>query len=309
MSNCKPKQLKFAGEDSFIVQKPGTKKYLMAVAQEKDTLLTQNAINAEVVPMDNISITNPTEVASDVQVVAPPPVMIQSPDWSVLTCDQILKEIESIQNMLMVSKFSDPNIYSAYQDIIQKGKIIYSEKCEKISIIPPDEVPPAPPVYSEPNWSSLTCEQIKQEISNIQSMLSAGMSLLDEQRQILVMSYKNGTKALERCNVSETPLEPSPLPPAPPNIPTETTTTTSTSGGVIGAPPITTITTTGTPIIATATAGGLTSSSMPKSLGGGGGGGATKEEKPTLKKEGTFNWWWLVAAAAGIYLLASKNKS
>ena len=302
MSNCRPKQLKFAGEDSFMVSKPGTKKYLMAVAQETDVLVKQNKINAEVVPMDNISVTNPTEVASDVQVTTSAPVMIQSPDWNTLSCDQILKEIESIQNMLMVSRFSS-DVYNAYLDIIQKGKQVYVSKCEKteLPILPPDEVPPAPPVYSEPNWISITCEQIKQELSNIESVLPSTTS--EEQRQILVMSLKNGTKALERCNVSETPIEPIRIEPTPIDTPPPTV-----SGGGVGAPPITTITTTGTPIIATSTAGGLTSSSMPKSLGGGGGGGATspKEVKPEEKKG--FNWIWIVVAVAGIYLLTrDKN--
>lgn len=306
MSNCRPKQLKFAGEDSFIVPKPGTKKYLMAVAQEPDVLVKQNAINAEVAPMDNVTITNPVEVSSDV-VTSAPPMMITSPNWESLTCAQIQSEIDGIKSMLMVSRFSDPSVYQAYQDIIAKGEYVYAQKCTKtqlpIDIIPADEVPPAPPVYVEPTWDSLTCEQIKQEIANIQSMLPSTTN--EEQRQILMMSYKNGTRALERCNVSETPLEPTPLPPAPPNLPVETTTTTS--GGGVGAPPITTITTTGTPIIATATAGGLTSSAMPKPLGGGGGGGGAKEEPKAPKKETGLNLWWLVAAAAGIYLITRKD--
>lgn len=307
MSNCRPKQLKFAGEDSFIVQKPGTKKYLMAVAQEPDVLVKQNAINKEVVPMDNITITNPTEVASDV-VVATPPVMITSPNWESLTCAQIQSEIDSIRSMLMVSRFSDPNVYQAYQDIIAKGEFVYAQKCTKTQLpsdVPPSEVPPAPPVYVEPTWDSLTCDQIKQEIANIQSILPSMTN--EEQRQILMMSYKNGTRAFERCNVSETPLEPTPLPPAPPNLPSETTTTTTSGGGGVGAPPITTITTTGTPIIATATAGGLTSSGMPKPLGGGGGGGGAKEEPKAPKKETGLNLWWLVAAAAGLYLITRKD--
>jgi len=285
-----------------MVSKPGTKKYLMAVAQETDVLVKQNKINAEVVPMDNISVTNPTEVASDVQVTTSAPVMIQSPDWNTLSCDQILKEIESIQNMLMVSRFSS-DVYNAYLDIIQKGKQVYVSKCEKteLSILPPDEVPPAPPVYSEPNWSSITCEQIKQELSNIESVLPSTTS--EEQRQILVMSLKNGTKALERCNVSETPIEPIRIEPTPIDTPPPTVS----GGGGVGAPPITTITTTGTPIIATATAGGLTSGAMPKPLGGGGGGGGAKEEKPTPKKEGGINIWWIVAGAAVVYLLMSKK--
>lgn len=295
MSNCRPKQLKFAGEDSFIVPKPGTKKYLMAVAQEPDILVKQNLVNAEVVPMDNTTITNPTEVSSDV-VTSAPPMMITSPNWESLSCAQIQSEIDGIRNMLMVSRFSDPSVYQAYQDIIAKGEFVYAQKCTKtqlpIDIIPADEVPPAPPVYVEPTWSSLTCEQIKQEIANVQSMLVNTTN--EEQRQILMMSYKNGTRAFERCNVSETPVpEPTPLPPAPP---------------VIGAPPITTITTTGTPIIATATAGGLTSGAMPKPLGGGGGGGGAKQEQPKApKKESGLNLWWLVAAAAGIYLITKKD--
>lgn len=310
MSNCRPKQLKFVGEDSFIVAKPGTKKYLMAVAQEPSVLVKQNAINAEVVPMDNVTITNPVEVSSDV-VTSAPPVMITSPNWESLSCAQIQSEIDGIRNMLMVSKFSDPSVYQAYQDIITKGEFVYAQKCTKtqlpIDIIPADEVPPAPPVYVEPTWDSMTCSQIKQEIANIQSILPNTTS--EEQRQILMMSFKNGTRAFERCNVSETPLEPTPLPPAPPNLPTETTTTTSGGGGGVGAPPITTITTTGTPIIATATAGGLTSGAMPKSLGGGaGGGGGAKQEQPKApKKESGLNLWWLVAAAAGIYLITKKD--
>ena len=269
MSNCKPKQLKFVGEDSFIVSKPGTKKYLMAVAQEPDVLVKQNAINAEVVPVDNITVTNPIEAPVDSQVVASAPVMITSPSWETLDCAQIQRELDSIRNMLMVSRFSDPNVYQAYQDIIAKGEIVYANKCTKVElpILPPDELPPAPPVYVEPSWDSMTCEQIKQEITNIQGLLSP--NTIEEQRQILVMSLKNGTKALERCNVSETPIEPIRIEPTPIDTPPPTV---SGGGGGVGAPPITTITTTGTPIIATATAGGLTSGAMPKPLGGGGGG-------------------------------------
>jgi len=304
MSNCKPKQLKFVGEDSFIVSKPGTKKYLMAVAQEPDVLVKQNAINAEVVPVDNITVTNPIEAPVDSQVVASAPVMITSPSWETLDCAQIQRELESIRNMLMVSRFSDPNVYQAYQDIIAKGEIVYANKCTKVElpILPPDELPPAPPVYVEPSWDSMTCEQIKQEITNIQGLLSP--NTIEEQRQILVMSLKNGTKALERCNVSETPIEPIRIEPTPIDTPPPTV---SGGGGGVGAPPITTITTTGTPIIATATAGGLTSGAMPKPLGGGGGGGGAKEEKPTPKKEGGINIWWIVAGAAVVYLLMSKK--
>jgi hypothetical protein len=304
MSNCKPKQLKFVGEDSFIVSKPGTKKYLMAVAQEPDVLVKQNAINAEVVPVDNITVTNPVEAPVDSQVVASAPVMITSPSWETLDCAQIQRELESIRNMLMVSRFSDPNVYQAYQDIIAKGEIVYANKCTKVElpILPPDELPPAPPVYVEPSWDSMTCEQIKQEITNIQGLLSP--NTIEEQRQILVMSLKNGTKALERCNVSETPIEPIRIEPTPIDTPPPTV---SGGGGGVGAPPITTITTTGTPIIATATAGGLTSGAMPKPLGGGGGGGGAKEEKPTPKKEGGINIWWIVAGAAVVYLLMSKK--
>jgi len=304
MSNCKPKQLKFVGEDSFIVSKPGTKKYLMAVAQEPDVLVKQNAINAEVVPVDNITVTNPIEAPVDSQVVASAPVMITSPSWETLDCAQIQRELDSIRNMLMVSRFSDPNVYQAYQDIIAKGEIVYANKCTKVElpILPPDELPPAPPVYVEPSWDSMTCEQIKQEITNIQGLLSP--NTIEEQRQILVMSLKNGTKALERCNVSETPIEPIRIEPTPIDTPPPTV---SGGGGGVGAPPITTITTTGTPIIATATAGGLTSGAMPKPLGGGGGGGGAKEEKPTPKKEGGINIWWIVAGAAVVYLLMSKK--
>lgn len=299
-----PKRLKFYGEDSFIVKNPRTKKYLMAVAQEPDVLVKQNLVNAEVVPMDNTTITNPTEVSSDV-VTSAPPMMITSPNWESLSCSQIQSEIDGIRNMLMVSKFSDPSVYQAYQDIIAKGEYVYTQKCVKSQlpndIIPADEVPPPPSVYVEPTWSSLTCEQIKQEIANVQSMLVNTTN--EEQRQILMMSYKNGTRAFERCNVSETPVpEPTPLPPAPPNLPSETTTTTTSGGGGVGAPPITTITTTGTPIIATASAGGLTSGAMPKPLGGGG-----KQEPQAPKKQTKLNLWWLVAAAAGIYLLISKK--
>lgn len=319
MNTRKPKQLKFAGEDSFIVPKPGTKKFLMAIAQEEGAIGKINAINAEVAPMDNVTITNPTEVSSDV-ISTPPPMMITAPVWESLSCSQIQSELEGIRNMLMVSRFGDPSVYQAYQDIIAKGELVYNSKCGKgetpIDIIPPSDLPPAPPVYVEPSWDSMTCEQIKNEIANIQSQLP---NVLDESRQILMMAFKNGTRALERCNVSETPIKeepvleqppkdtnliPEPTPKDPTLMPT-TTTTTSGGGGGVGAPPITTITTTGTPIIATATAGGLVSGSMPKSLGGGAGGGGGAKEQP--KKEKGLNLWWLVAAAAAIYLITRKK--
>jgi hypothetical protein len=292
MNNYKPRNLKFAGEDSFIVPKPGTKKYLMAVASETNLVDQQNAINAEVVPLDATTIVNPTVAPSDSQTTTTPPVMIQSPDWSSLDCTQIAKEIENLQYMLMVSKFSI-EVYDAYQKIIQEGQRVYSSKCLK-TLLPtgePSELPPAPPVYSEPSWSTMLCAQIKSELNAI-SMMLADPNTSAENLSILKMSYDNGIKAYERCNVSELPLEP--MPPV------------SSGGGGVGAPPITTITTTGTPIIATATAGGLTSSGMPKSLGGGAGGGAKEEPKPIKKEEG-FNWWWVVAGAALIYLFSTRK--
>jgi hypothetical protein len=295
MNKYNPRSLKFAGEDSFIVPKPGTKKFLMAIASETTLIDKQNAINAEVVPLDNTTIINPTEAPSDSQTTTTPPVMIQSPDWSSLDCKQILVEIESIQNMLMVSKFSS-DVYDAYQKIIQEGKQVYTLKCEK-TILPTEEpidLPPAPPVYSEPSWSTMTCEQIKMEINAIGMML-ADPNTSAENLSILKMSYENGKKAYERCNVSETPLEPNPP-------------ISSGGGGGVGAPPITTITTTGTPIIATTSAGGLTSSGMPKSLGGGGGSGTSKQDPSTTpKKEGVFNIWWLVAGAVVIYLFSTRK--
>lgn len=292
MSKYKPRSLKFAGEDSFIVPKPGTKKYLMAIATEQTLVDQQNAINAEVVPLDATTIVNPTVSPSDSQTATTPPVMIGGPDWTVLDCAAIAKELENLQNMLMVSKFSS-EVYDAYQKIIQEGQSVYANKCLKTPTpidIEPTPLPPAPPVYSEPSWSTMTCEQIKTELNAI-SMMLADPNTSAENLSILKMSYDNGIKAYARCNVSEVPLEP--MPPV------------SSGGGGVGAPPITTITTTGTPIIATATAGGLTSSGMPKSLGGGGGGGGAKEE-PKPKEKG-FNWWWLVAGAAVIYLYSTRK--
>ena len=290
-SRYKPKKLKFSGEESFMVPKEG-EKFVLAVGADVVALDKQNIENVDVAPLEPTSVTNPNVVTTP-QVQTPPPVVIPVPDWQSMDCATIQAEVRNLEEMLTYSKFSS-EVLNQYLAIIQSGKDTFASKCGGGQVLPPDEVPPAPPVIPEPNWSSLSCDSILQEITELQNMYQRGPKKLGQDNYENIPSYiQNGKKYYEdNCINKQT---------AGGIVPPKETITTTTSGGV-GAPPVTTITTTGTPIIATASTGGL---GLPKvgGFGGGSGGGGGAKEEP--KK--AFSWWWLLFIAGGVYLLTRKK--
>lgn len=291
-SKYKPKKLKFSGEESFMVPKEG-EKFVLAVGADSIALATQNAENIEVAPLEPISVTNPNVVVSDTQISTPPPTIITVPDWNTMDCATIQSELAKLEYILTVSRFV-PEVRNQYEAIIASGKDILASKCNGGgSVLPPDGVPPAPPVITEPSWSSLSCDQVKSELSSLQSQYELGAIAIGKENYINIGNYiQNGKKYYEANCVKTT---------------SGTTDTPSggggsvLSGGGVGAPPITTITTTGTPIIATASSGGLGLSKV----GGFGGGGVKGGEAPQAKKE--MNWWWLLLVAGGVYFLTRKD--
>lgn len=285
-SRYSPKKLKFSGEESFMVPKEG-QKFLLAVGADVVSMDVQNKENIDVAPLEPTTVTNPN-VVTTTQVATPPPVVIPAPDWQSMDCATIQSELNHLEEMLTYSRFM-PDILSQYQSIIENGKSIYNSKCGG-GQIPPDEVPPAPPVITEPSWSSLTCNQVVSEITALQDQLARGPVKLGQENYDNVQTFITNGKAYHEANCVKTSTPPTDI-------------VVSGGGGGVGAPPITTITTTGTPIIATASTGGLGSATGGVRGGGGAGGGGGAKEEP--KKQ--TSWLWLVAIIGGAYLLTRKD--
>ena len=288
-SRYNPKKLKFSGEESFMVPKEG-EKFILAVGADVVAIDKQNAENIDVAPLEPVSVTNPNVVVADTQVTTAPSVVIPVPNWRSMDCASIQAEINNIEQLMMTSRFSQ-EIRTQYENILAEGRSVYNSTC--LNQIepppPPDGVPPAPPVITEPTWSSLSCVQVMNEINDLRNTLNSGIYKLGSENYQNIQTYISNGKNYYTNNCEGKTQAP---------VDTQTTTTTS----QVGAPPVTTITTTGTPIIATASTGGL---GLPKGggFGGGSGGGGGAKEEP---KKG-FNWWWLLLVAGGVYLLTRKK--
>ena len=287
-SRYNPKKLKFSGEESFMVPKEG-EKFILAVGADVIATDKQNVENIDTAPLEPVSVTNPNVVIADSQVATPPSVVIPVPNWRTMDCASIQAEINNIEQLMMTSRFTQ-DIRTQYENILAEGRSVYNSTClNQIEVPPPpDGVPPAPPVITEPTWSSLSCQQVINEINDLRNTLNSGIYKLGSENYQNVQTFiANGKKYYtDNCEGKTT----------------ASSDTIVTSGGGVGSPPITTITTTGTPIIATASTGGL---GLPKGGGfggGSGGGGGAKEET----KKG-FNWWWLLLVAGGVYLITRKK--
>ena len=287
-SRYNPKKLKFSGEESFMVPKEG-EKFILAVGADVIATDKQNVENIDTAPLEPVSVTNPNVVIADSQVATPPSVVIPVPNWRTMDCASIQAEINNIEQLMMTSRFTQ-DIRTQYENILAEGRSVYNSTClNQLEVPPPpDGLPPAPPLITEPTWSSLSCQQVINEINDLRNTLNSGIYKLGSENYQNVQTFiANGKKYYtDNCEGKTT----------------ASSDTIVTSGGGVGSPPITTITTTGTPIIATASTGGL---GLPKGGGfggGSGGGGGAKEET----KKG-FNWWWLLLVAGGVYLITRKK--
>ena len=287
-SRYNPKKLKFSGEESFMVPKEG-EKFILAVGADVIATDKQNVENIDTAPLEPVSVTNPNVVIADSQVATPPSVVIPVPNWRTMDCASIQAEINNIEQLMMTSRFTQ-DIRTQYENILAEGRSVYNSTClNQLEVPPPpDGLPPAPPLITEPTWSSLSCQQVINEINDLKNTLNSGIYKLGSENYQNVQTFiANGKKYYtDNCEGKTT----------------ASSDTIVTSGGGVGSPPITTITTTGTPIIATASTGGL---GLPKGGGfggGSGGGGGAKEET----KKG-FNWWWLLLVAGGVYLITRKK--
>lgn len=269
----RPQKLKFSGEEAFIVNDGSDKKFLMMVATD---------VPAQISPDVIVPTTTTVSGASETPVVLEPtPVVLTFPNWDSLSCSQLAAEIENLQNILATSRF-DEGIRAQYEAQINLGKSLQASKCNRIET--PVELPPAPPVLSEPVWSSLSCGQVKEAIASFELQLE-NTSFAEETKASYKTYIENGKKYYDtRCNIS-----------------TGGGAVSDTQNGVNTS--TTTITTSGTPIIATAGSG-----LVGGGIRGGGGGAAGGETPVTEKKKSQFNWWWIVAAGVGLYLITKKKK-
>lgn len=124
--------------------------------------------------------------------------------------------------------------------------------------------------FTEPDWNSLSCDEIQAKINSINDLLSVSR-LLPELRA----SYENALANGNRVKVEKCGITPPTLPDTPPTNPTPVLSGVSLTN--LGVP--------------------------PKSGGAQGGGGGEKEEE---KKSNL--WIWLVVAAGLVILFSKDNK-
>ena len=264
----RPQKLKFSGEESFIVNDGSDKKFLMMVATD---------VPAQISPDVIVPTTATVSGAPETPVILEPtPVVLTFPNWDSLNCSQLTTEIANLQNILAASRFEE-SIRAQYEAQINLGTSLQASKCNRIET--PVELPPAPPVLSEPVWSSLSCVQVKEAITSFEVQLE-NTSVADETKASYKTYIENGKKYYDTtCKIS--------------------------TGGdsAVSDTATTTITTTGTPIIATAGSG-----LIGGGIRGGGGAAGGGETPVTEKKKSQFNWWWIVAAAVAVYVVTKKKK-
>jgi len=120
------------------------------------------------------------------------------PSWSMLSCDEILKEIERIRSEMMVIRV-DAATYQTYLDQIDLGNSTYASKC--------GTSPKLPPI---PVWSNLTCDEL---LAQIEIMRQASISISDPVTSKAYADEAAAGKALytSKCGPAPTPT-PTPTP-------------------------------------------------------------------------------------------------
>lgn len=139
--------------------------------------------------------------------------------------------------------------------------------------VPIDDAP-TPEPFQAPDWNSLDCEQIDNELAAIRNFLST-VRMAPE----ALAPYQNAIQDGERIRDSKCSRNPPALPDVPPPAPTPT------PAPLPGVP--------------------LVNLGQPPRGGAGGGGGAA-EKKPEEKKKSSVLLWILIAIGAA-YLLSDKK--
>ncbi len=119
--------MKYAPKKSFA----GEYKFTPVAHKSKRVVLNQNG------DVDEIIINPPALPSYDVE----PVTTIDFPRWSMLSCDEILKAIASLQETLTYIKASEAVIQQYYNEI-ELGKKTYASRCPSGT---KDDVPPPPP--------------------------------------------------------------------------------------------------------------------------------------------------------------------
>jgi hypothetical protein len=193
------------------------------------------------------------------------------PDFSTMSCDTLKTELDKLKSWFQEnqSKLGIEGI-SNYGNAIKNGNSLYAQKCET----------PQYPKFEVPNWATLSCEQLKTKIEELDKYFKEYSSKFTS----LDSMFYDGALSNART-IYETKCKAAPPPPAP-----TTTVTTTTSyiptfgGGVFG--------------------------------GGGRGGSANMGEKPktdvnnkvTVQKKGLSSYWWLLLLVGVAGYVYYKNK-
>lgn len=243
----------FAGEYKF---KPASKTRRFVLNQNGET--DEIVLNPPILPstMDN------------------PKTVIDFPDWSALSCSEILKAIEELTNTMMVIRV-DQITYQTYLNQLEIGKAMYVKKCAA-SDVPTDGPTKLPPI---PTWENLTCAELLQQI---EAMRLASISIPDP---ITSQYYaEEATRGKEmytkKCEPGAGPTD------GPTDGPTGGGGSGSGGGGIV-IPPI---------------LPGLGTGLTPGGGGAGGGGGEKEKEKQP------YSWLWLILITAGVIVLTRKSK-
>jgi hypothetical protein len=260
------KVVAFEGEQDFIVN-PNKPEYISA-----GEVLYVEALGSG----QTATGTSGTGVQGDTNTGgSPQSVSYLIPDWNGMDCPTLMTAITSLSAFISTGTANlPPAEVTYYNDELSKAKTLYRTKCTNIGTPTPQPSDQATyPKFTVPDWNTLTCDQIKLKVSELDKFIKDYDSkFITVDRLYYETALTNGKDQQNvKCAVA-------------PTTPPASTTTVTTSTQII--PP-------------------------PRFFGGGGGGfGGSLEEKTTVvdKKKGGINWLLLILIAGGIYLFAKKKK-
>lgn len=262
------KVVAFEGEQDFIIN-PNKPDYISAgevlYVEAQGTQISGGATGSGVV---GDSPTGGTGTPQSVSYLIP--------DWNSLDCTALNTAIGDLSSWLSTNTANIPPAeVTYYNSELSKARSTFRTKCTNI---PPPTPPPSDqttyPKFSIPNWGSLTCDQIKLKVAELEKFIKdydAKFITLDR-----LLYEEQLAKGKEQQNKTCAVQQPAPTPtPAPTTNVIIPPVFFGGGGGGLGRQPEETITTTTT---------------------------------TTEKKNGKINWFLLLLIAGGIYLYLKKKK-
>ena len=209
-----------------------------------------------------------------------------------MSCDGLTAEITRIENIVRTTRFTSTAIADAYNRQLASAKTLKTSKCN----VTPTPTPTPTPLPTFPNFTTLSCDNLKAEISRISNIMQTSRFGSAQVTEAYTRALANAKQVLSTKCATPTPTptptpKPDPMPTPVPELPKDEKKeeTPAPVGGGGGA------------------------------IGGGGGGGATDEglgEQPTAEGEQpteeeqkpNYSWLWILLVIGGIYVATRKKK-